>query len=88
MKIKSQTKKVELIDLCINAGNLIVNGRIGSREKTGRATCKGVITIDDAITSADLFHHINSFSVDICDIWLSDVHSPLSLELNSIEKYR
>ena len=36
----------KLIDLCINAGNLIVNGRIGRREKTGRATGKGVSTSD------------------------------------------
>ena len=38
-------------------------------------------SIDDAITSPDLFHHINSFSVDICDGCLSDVHLLLSLEL-------
>ena len=74
--------------ICINAGNLIVNGSIGSREKTGRATCKGVSTIDYALASPDMFHHINNFSVDIFNKCLLDVHSLLSLELNSIEKYQ
>ena len=78
----------KLIDLCINTGNLIVNGRTGRREKTGRATCKGVSTIDYVLASPDLFHYINNFSVDIFDKCLSDVHSPLSLELNTIENHQ
>ena len=74
----------KLLDLCSSTCMLIVNGRTG-KEKSGGATCKGVSTIDYAIASADLLQHVNDFHIDIFDRCLSDVHSPLSLELNSLQ---
>ena len=73
----------KLIDLCINTGTLIVNGRTGKGAKSGRTTCKGVSTVDYVLASCDLFYYINDFRVDVYDKCLSDVHCPISVELNA-----
>ena len=72
----------KLLDFCTNTGLFIVNGRIG-KEGSGGVTCKGVSLVDYTLANADLFQHINEFHVDVFDRCLSDVHCPLSLELNS-----
>ena len=74
----------KLIEFCKNTGMLIVNGRVGKREETGRLTCKKSSTVDYAIASIDLFPHINDFCIDTFDRCLSDVHCPITLELNQI----
>ena len=81
-KVVDATGK-KLLDFCSNTCMLIVNGRTG-KKSSGGATCKGVSTIDYAIASPDLFKHINDFHIDIFDKCLSDVHSPIYLELNSL----
>ena len=73
----------KLLDFCSNTCMLIVNDRTG-KKSSGGATCKGVSTIDYAIASSDLFKHINDFHIDIFDKCLSDIHSPIYLELNSL----
>ena len=62
-----------------------MNGRVGKKGKSGRATCKGVSTVDYILASPDLFCHINDFSIDTHDKCLSDIHCPLLLELNHTE---
>ena len=70
-----------LLDPYVHTGMVIVNGRTGAKESS-RVTCKGASIVDYALASTDLFQYINAFQVDIFDRCLSDVHCPISLELN------
>ena len=71
----------KMIEFCMDAGMLIVNGRFGKPKVSGRVTCKGSSTVDYAIADTDVLGHINDFCVETFDRCLSDIHCPISLEL-------
>ena len=64
----------------------ILNGRFSNDKGVGALTCRnkngGDSAVDYYIASNNLFPDISSFSVDTFDRCMSDVHHPISLELN------
>jgi hypothetical protein len=72
-----------LLQLCSNCNLFFVNGRVGSDQGIGRTTCNKSV-IDYAIVSPILFKNIVDFTVLDFDPILSDVHSPISLNLSSL----
>ena len=71
----------KMIEFCMGAGMLIVNGRFGNPKVSGRVTCKGSSTVDYALADTNILCYINDFCVETFDRCLSDVHCPISLEL-------
>ena len=71
----------KMIEFCMGAGMLIVNGRFGNPKVSGRVTCKGSSTVDYALADTDILCYINDFCVETFDRCLSDVYCPISLEL-------
>ena len=69
-----------LIDLCCNLNLNIVNGRFGI--ESGKLTCKNASVVDYCIASPVVFLNITKFTIREFDHLLSDVHSPLYLELH------
>ena len=83
------TNGQQLIEMCRATDIKIVNGRFGNDYKTGNFTChkpNGSSVIDYVIVSPILFELIENFSVGQMDILFSDVHSPLTLSLNVLNK--
>ena len=79
----------QLIEMCRATDIKIVNGRFGNDYKTGNFTChkqNGSSVIDYIIVSPILFEFIENFSVGQMDILFSDVHSPLTISLNVLNK--
>ena len=75
-----------LLELCRACDLKIVNGRFGKDQNMGAFTChrvNGSSTIDYAIVSDMLTPYINDFSIDIHDRSMSDVHSPIALNIGT-----
>ena len=82
---KVDTYGRNLINLCMDSNLKIVNGRFGSDRGVGNLTChkpRGKSTIDYCLVSVELLNYISNFYVDIFDRCMSDVHSPICLEIN------
>ena len=75
------TNSKKMIEFCMDAGMLIVNGRFGNPKVSGQVTCKDSSTVDYAIADTGKLSYINDFRVETFDRCLSDIHCPISLEL-------
>ena len=70
-----------LLDFCKSNTLYILNGRTSRDHGVGALTCKNRSTVDYFLCSSNIFSMISNFYVnDICET-LSDVHSPVYLEL-------
>ena len=79
----------QLIDICINTGLQIVNGRVGADRGIGRYTCytyNGSSVVDYVLAQTGIRERIVSFEVD--DLQLHSDHCPILLELNAGIRYR
>ena len=89
---RNSDKKVDvygrnLIKMCKDLDLRIVNGSFGSDSHVGNFTChkpKGQSCVDYCIMSPDLLPCISDFFVDTFDRLMSDVHSPICLDLKNI----
>ena len=75
----------QLIDLCISLNLKILNGRFGDDKGIGKYTCtsvRGSSTIDYAVASPSLSSFVTNLYMDNFDKCLSDVHSPVCLNLS------
>ena len=85
MDKKVDTYGRNLINLCFDSNIKIVNGRFGTDRTTGNLTChkpRGNSTVDYCLVSDDLLECISNFYVDSLDRCMSDVHSPICLDIN------
>ena len=88
---KVDTYGRNLIKMCSDLNLTIVNGSHGSDANSGNFTCHKKkrndifeSVVDYCIVSNTILPHISDFYVDIFDRNLSDVHSPLCLDLKGI----
>ena len=85
MDKKVDTYGRNLINMCMFSSLKIVNGRFGSDRGVGNLTChkpRGKSTVDYCLVSDGLLDCISNFYVDTFDRCMSDVHSPICLEIN------
>ena len=81
---KIDTYGRNLIKMCNDSDLKIVNGRFGSDRSVGNFTChkpRGESVVDYCLMSNSLLHCISNFYVDTFDRCMSDVHSPICLEI-------
>ena len=79
----------QLIDICINTGLQIVNGRVGADRGIGRYTCytyNGSSVVDYVLAQTSIRERIVSFEVD--NLQLHSDHCPILLKLNTGISYR
>ena len=89
---RNSDKKVDvygrnLVRMCKELDLRIVNGSYGSDAKLGDFTCHkptGNSCVDYCIMSPCLLPSISNFYVDTFDRCMSDVHSPICLDLKNI----
>ena len=90
---RNSDKKVDvygrnLVQMCKELDLRIVNGSYGSDAQVGDFTCRkptGNSCVDYCIMSSCLLPSISNFSVDTFDRCMSDVHSPICLELKNVQ---
>lgn len=75
-----------MIEICQMSDLKIVNGRFFNDKYVGMHTCRnkngGNSVVDYFVTSYSLFPAISEFNIEAFDKCMSDVHHPVSLELN------
>lgn len=72
----------DLIEFCKCNNVFILNGRSGNDKGKGLKTCRDASTVDYFICSPTIFSLVANFDVlEFCKM-LSDVHNPISLEMN------
>ena len=79
------------MEFCKSFDLKIVNGRLGKDREIGEYTCTKTMrgrpacsAVDYAIVSDCLAPCVTDFSVDIFDKCLSDVHSPICLNIKNV----
>ena len=78
-----------LIDICVNTGLQIVNGRVGADRGIGRYTCytyNRSSVVDYVLAQTGIRKRIVSFEVD--DLQLHSDHCPILLKLNTGISYK
>ena len=92
----SQDKKIDtygrnLIKMCDILNLKIINGCFGSDRDTGNFTCHkknrsnlNCSVVDYCIVSECILPCVSDFSVDIFDPCMSDVHSPICLDIKNV----
>ena len=84
---KVDTYGRNLIRMCKELDLRIVNGSYGSDSQVGAFTCHkptGKSCVDYCVVSPCLLDCISDFFVDTFDRFLSDVHSPICLDLKNV----
>ena len=84
---KVDTYGRNLIRMCKDLNLKIVNGRFGSDAGEGNFTCHkptGKSCVDYCVMSDCLLTYVSDFCVDTFDRLMSDVHSPICLDLKNV----
>ena len=91
MDTKIDTHGRRLVKLCTEFNLKIVNGSFGSDAGVGNFTCHkknrenlNQSVVDYCLVSECLLPFISNFSVDVFDRLMSDVHSPICLDIKNI----
>ena len=65
----------------------ILNGRIGEDKEIGKFTCKNVSVVGYIIASPQYLKHITNLQVLEFSNLLSDVHCPISIDIDYVKQY-
>ncbi|KAK6169805.1 hypothetical protein SNE40_020788 [Patella caerulea] len=73
-----------LIEMCLNLGICIANGRSGKDTNVGNYTCDEKSVVDYMICSPQLLYNIEEFYIGDFENMLSDKHCPIHIALTSV----